>query len=79
MGFIGLVEAADAAVKTANVKITKYGSVDGGLVSIHFRGDVGAVQAAVEAAAAAARKVGELFAVHVIPAPHEEVDEVVLS
>jgi len=77
MGFIGAVEAADAAVKTANVKIVKYTSVDGGLVSIHVRGDVGAVQAAVEAAAAAARRVGELFAVHVIPNPHEEVDEVV--
>lgn len=77
MGFIGAVEAADAAVKTANVKIVKYASVDGGLVSIHVRGDVGAVQAAVEAGAAAARRVGELFAAHVIPAPHEEVDEVV--
>lgn len=77
MGFIGAVEAADAAVKTANVKIVKYTSVDGGLVSIHVRGDVGAVQAAVDAAAAAARRVGELFAVHVIPAPHEDVDAVV--
>ena len=74
MGFIGAVEAADAAVKTANVKLVKYTSVDGGLVSIHFRGDVGAVQAATEAAAQAARRVGELFAVHVIPAPHEDVD-----
>ncbi|MBT9583365.1 BMC domain-containing protein [bacterium] len=76
MGFIGAVEAADAAVKTANVKIVKYASVDGGLVSIHVRGDVGAVQAAVDAAAEAARKVGTIFAVHVVPAPHEEVDEI---
>jgi len=75
MGFVGAVEAADAAVKTANVKIVKYASVDGGLISIHVRGDVGAVQAAVDAAAQAARKVGSLFAVHVIPAPHEDVDE----
>lgn len=79
LGFIGAVEAADVAVKTANVKIVKYASVDGGLVSIHLRGDVGAVQAAVDAAAAAARRVGELFAVHVIPAPHEEVDDAVFS
>jgi microcompartment protein CcmL/EutN len=77
MGFIGAVEAADAAVKTANVKIVKYASVDGGLVSVHFRGDVGAVQAALEAGAAAARRVGELFTAHVIPAPHSDVDEAV--
>ena len=79
MGFVGEVEAADGAVKTANVKIVKYASVDGGLVSIHVRGDVGAVQAATDAAAQAARKVGELFAVHVIPAPHEDVDEQVFG
>lgn len=77
MGFVGAVEAADAAVKTANVKIVRYASVDGGLVSIHVRGDVGSVQAAVDAAAEAARRVGSVFAVHVIPAPHEEVDEVI--
>ena len=77
MGFVGAVEAADAAVKAANVQIVKYASVDGGLVSIHFRGSVGAVQAATEAAAQAARRVGELFAVHVIPAIHEEVDDVI--
>lgn len=77
MGFIGAVEAADAAVKAANVKLIKYTSVDGGLVSIHVQGDVGAVQAAIDAASAAARRVGELFAVHVIPAPHEDVGSVV--
>lgn len=75
MGFVGAVEAADAAVKTANVKLVKYASVDGGLVSIHVRGDVGAVQAAIDAAAEAARRVGSVFAAHVIPAPHEDVDE----
>jgi ethanolamine utilization protein EutM len=79
MGFIGAVEAADAAVKTANVKIIKYASVDGGLVSIHFQGDVGAVQAAVDAAAQAARRVGELFAVHVIAAPHDDVGEAIFQ
>jgi ethanolamine utilization protein EutM len=79
MGFIGAVEAADAAVKTANVQIVKYASVDGGLVSIHLRGDVGSVQVATEAAAAAARRVGELFAVHVIPAPSEDVDQAIYS
>lgn len=79
MGFIGAVEAADAAVKTANVQIVKYASVDGGLVSIHLRGDIGSVQVATEAAASAARRVGELFAVHVIPAPSEDVDSAVYS
>ncbi|MFN8609920.1 MAG: BMC domain-containing protein [Vulcanimicrobiota bacterium] len=75
MGFVGAVEAADAAVKAANVKLVKYASVDGGLVSIHVRGDVGAVQAAIDAAAEAARRVGSVFAAHVIPAPHEDVDD----
>lgn len=79
MGFIGAVEAADAACKTANVKIIKYASVDGGLVSIHFQGDIGAVQAAIEAAASAARRVGELFAVHMIAAPHDDVAEAIYS
>lgn len=79
MGFVGAVEAADAAVKTANVKLVKYASVDGGLISIHVRGDVGAVQAAMDAAAEACRKVGELIAVHVIPAPHEDIDSTCYS
>lgn len=79
MGFVGAVEAADAAVKAAHVKLVKYASVDGGLVSIHVRGDVGSVQAAVDAAAEAARRVGSVFAVHVIPAPAEEVDEAIFG
>lgn len=77
IGFVGAVEAADAAVKTANVKIVKYASVDGGMVSIHVRGDVGAVQAAIDAGAEAARRVGSVVAVHVVPAPHEDVDATV--
>ena len=79
MGFVGAVEAADAAVTPANVKIGTYASVDGGLVSIHVRGDIGSVQVAVDAAAEAARRVGSVFAAHVIPAPHEDVDEAVYS
>jgi ethanolamine utilization protein EutM len=75
IGFVGAVEAADAAVKTANVQIVKYASVDGGMVSIHLRGDTGSVQVATEAAAQAARRLGQVVAVHVIPAPHEEVDD----
>lgn len=78
LGFVAVVEAADAAVKAANVEIVGYEQVQGGIVSVHFRGNVGAVRAAVEAGAEAARRVGELVAVHVIPAPHENADEVVI-
>lgn len=77
IGLICSIEAADAAVKAANVKLTKYEKIDGGIVSIHVRGDIGAVQAAVDAGAAAARRVGQLVGVHVIPAPVSEIDDVV--
>ncbi len=77
IGLISSIEAADAAVKAANVKLTRYEKIDGGIVSVHVRGDIGAVQAAVDAGAAAARRVGQLVGVHVIPAPVSELDEVV--
>jgi ethanolamine utilization protein EutM len=75
-GLIGAVEAADAMVKTANVVLTGKEYVGAGYVMVSVRGDVGAVKAATDAGAAAARRVGELIAVHVIPNPHEEVDKV---
>ncbi|MCK5845784.1 MAG: BMC domain-containing protein [Victivallales bacterium] len=78
-GLVGSIEAADAAVKTANVKIAKYEQIQGGIVSIHLRGDIGAVQAAVDAGAQAARRVGELIGVHVIPAPVEDIDDIILT
>lgn len=78
-GLIASIEAADAAVKAANVTLANYEQIQGGIVSIHVRGDVGAVQAAVDAGAQAARRVGELIGVHVIPAPVEDIDEVVLN
>lgn len=78
IGLVGAVEAADAAVKAANVKLVGYETVELGLVSIHFRGDVGSVQAAVDAGAAAARRVGELVAAHVIPAPDPDTDQTVI-
>lgn len=77
-GMVGAVEAADAAVKAANVELSRYKKIEGGLVSIHLRGDVGSVQAAVDAGAQAARRVGELVGVHVIPAPVAEIDETIL-
>ncbi|MFB3779331.1 MAG: BMC domain-containing protein [Bryobacteraceae bacterium] len=75
-GLVGAIEAADAMVKTANVVLTGREYVGAGYVMVSVRGDVGAVKAATDAGAAAARRVGELVAVHVIPNPHEEVEKV---
>jgi ethanolamine utilization protein EutM len=73
-GLVGAVEAADAMVKTAAVALVGQQRVGGALVTVLVRGDVGAVKAAVDAGAAAARRVGELTAVHVIPRPDAEVE-----
>jgi microcompartment protein CcmL/EutN len=75
-GFVGMVEAADAMVKTANVQIVSWQKVDAGLVTVLVRGDVGSVKAATDAGAAAARRVGELIGVHVIPRPADDVEQV---
>jgi len=75
-GLTAAIEASDAMVKTANVTLTGIEYVGAGLVMVTVRGDVGAVKAATDAGAAAARRVGELVAVHVIPSPHEEVEKV---
>lgn len=77
-GIVGLIEAADAMVKTAKVELTKYEKIGGGYVTALVRGDVGAVKAAVAAGAEAASKVGELVSYHVIPAPHEMLEDVML-
>ena len=73
-GLVGAIEAADAMVKAANVTLVSKEEIGGGLVTVMVRGDVGAVQAAVEAGAEAAKVVGELISVHVIPRPHSEVE-----
>ena len=75
-GFIGSVEAADAMVKAANVTLVGSEYIGAGYVTVLIRGDVGAVKAATDAGAAAARRVGELISVHVIPRPHAEVERV---
>jgi ethanolamine utilization protein EutM len=75
-GFVGAVEAADAMVKAANVQLLGKEYIGAGYVTIFVRGDVGAVKAATDAGAAAARRVGELVSVHVIPRPHAEVERV---
>ena len=73
-GLIGAIEAADAMVKAANVTLVGKEMIGSGLVTVMVRGDVGAVKASVDAGAAAAKRVGELVSVHVIPRPHEEVE-----
>lgn len=73
-GLVGLIEASDAMVKAANVKLVSYEKIGGGLVTALVRGDVAAVKAATDAGAAAANKVGELVAVHVIPRPHSSLE-----
>ena len=75
-GLVGAIEAADAMVKTAGVVLVGYRNVDGTLISVFVRGDVGAVTAAVEAGKAAARRLSELVAWHVIPMPYPEVEKI---
>ena len=75
-GLIGAIEAADAMVKAANVVQIGKEYIGAGYVTVLARGDVGAIKAATDAGAAAARRVGELVSVHVIPRPHAEVERV---
>ncbi len=75
-GFVGMVEATDAMLKTANVTLVSWQKVDAGLVTAIVRGDVAAVKAATDAGAAAARRVGELVGVHVIPRPADDVETI---
>lgn len=75
-GLTGAIEAADAMVKTANVTLQGKEFIGAGYVLVTVRGDVGAVKAATDAGAAAARRVGELVSVHVIPAPASDVEKV---
>jgi ethanolamine utilization protein EutM len=75
-GLVGSIEAADAMVKAANVVLVGKEFIGAGYVTVMVRGDVGAVKAATDAGAAAARRVGELVSVHVIPRPHQEVEKI---
>ena len=75
-GLVGAIEAADAMVKAAKVSLIGKEFVGGGYVTVMVRGDVGAVKAAVEAGSVAAKKVGELVSVHVIPRPHGDVEKI---
>ncbi|MBM4338260.1 MAG: BMC domain-containing protein [Deltaproteobacteria bacterium] len=75
-GLVGSVEAADAMVKAANVRLVGKEYIGNGYVTVMVRGDVGAVKAAVDAGAAAAKRVGELISAHVIPRPHDDVETI---
>ena len=75
-GFVGMIEATDAMCKTANVTFVGWQKVDAGLVTAIVRGDVASVKAATDAGAAAARKIGELVGVHVIPRPVDGLGDV---
>ena len=75
-GLVAAIEAADAMVKAANVTLIGSEKIGSGLVSVMVRGDVGAVQAAVDAGACAAEKVGEIVSQHVIPRPHTDVEKI---
>jgi len=75
-GLVGCIEAADAMVKAANVRLVGYEKIPSGYVTVMVRGDVGAVKAAVDAGLAAAKKVGEVVSVHVIPRPHSDTEKI---
>jgi len=78
-GLVAAIEAADAMVKAAEVELIGTEKIGSGLVSVMVRGDVGAVKAATESGSAAASKLGELVAVHVIPRPHADVEKILPS
>ena len=78
-GLVAAIEAADAIVKAANVTLIGTEKIGSGLVSVMVRGDVGAVKSAVEAGEAAAQRLGEIIATHVIPRPHGDVEKILPS
>ena len=75
-GLIAAIEGADAMAKAANVEMTGIEKIGSGLVTVMVRGDVGAVKAAVDAGSAAARTVGEVVSIHVIPRPHTDTEKI---
>lgn len=75
-GLIGMIEAADAMLKAANVHLIGKERIGGGFMTVIIEGEVAAVKAAVDAGAAAAKRVGEVISIHVIPRPHEEIEKI---
>jgi ethanolamine utilization protein EutM len=76
-GLVALIEASDAMCKAARVELIGWDKVGSGMVTAFVRGDVAAVKAATDAGAAAAAKIGEVVSVHVIPRPHDELDQAI--
>ncbi|KJS20098.1 MAG: carboxysome structural protein EutM [Clostridiaceae bacterium BRH_c20a] len=74
-GLVAAIEAADAMVKAANVTLVGYEKIGSGLVTVMVRGDVGAVKAATDTGGSAARKIGEVVSVHIIPRPHSDIEQ----
>jgi len=74
-GYVGCIEAGDAMVKAANVRIIGIERIGEGFVTVLVSGDVGAIKAAVDAGAAAAKRVGEVISIHVIPRPHDDISK----
>ncbi|GFN23270.1 BMC domain-containing protein [Moorellaceae bacterium AZ2] len=75
-GLVAAIGAADAMLKAAGVELIGMEKIGSGLVTVMISGDVGAVKAATEAGAAAAGKLGEIVAVHVIPRPHNDLQKI---
>lgn len=75
-GLVALIEASDAMVKTARVELVGFQKIGAGFVTALVRGDVAACKAATDAGAAAAERLGEVVAVHVIPRPHDDLETV---
>jgi microcompartment protein CcmL/EutN len=75
-GMVAMIEASDAMVKAANVQLVGWEKIGSGFVTVLVRGDVASVRAATDAGAAAARRVGELISVHVIPRPHQSLEDI---
>ncbi|MBN2572725.1 MAG: BMC domain-containing protein [Ignavibacteriales bacterium] len=78
-GLVGAIEAADAMLKTANVKLIGKEKITAGLITIKIEGEVAAVKSALDAGAAAAQRVGQLISVHIIPRPDEQLDSIILQ
>jgi len=75
-GLVACIEAADAMAKAANVRLLDRRAIGGGYVTVMVRGDVGAVRTALEAGAQAARRLGEVVSVRILPSPHTDIEDI---
>src|SRR5512136_2488331 len=75
-GLVACIEAADAMVKAANVKLMNRRAIGGGYMTVMVRGDVGAVRTALEAGAQAARRIGQVVSVRILPSPHLDLEQI---